>query len=211
MHTSGSEPSVRQMLATRTRKVHLELHEHLWIASLGKPELTLCRYAAVLGAYHRFYTHVEQACSNHPVPPNLSIRPARERLDADMDCLAARHASEPTPSAALPVELEFKDPLEALGALYVLHGSGFGATILNRNVRDVLPDAPRHFLAAGTERDLWQQLNQELERACHDDLARARILAGANATFQAFGRYVTRYCEDRLPMHAINCNKRTGM
>ena len=211
MDTSGSETSVRQMLATRTRKVHLELHEHVWIASLGTPDITLGRYAAVMGAYHRFYTHVEQACANHPFPPSLSIRPARERLDADMDCLAAQHGQEMLPSAELRVELEIKDPLEALGALYVLHGSGFGATILNRNVREVLPDAPRHFLGAGTERELWQELNQELERFCNDDLARARILSGATATFQAFGRFVTHYCEHGLTIDAINCNKRTGM
>lgn len=187
------------MLASGTRKVHLELHEHVWIAALGTPELTFEQYGAVLGAYHHFYLHVEQACSKHSFPQCLSLRPARERLAVDIDSLALPHCSRPAP----PVELNLAEPLEMLGALYVLHGSSFGATLLNRNVRRVLPDAPRCFLAAGTGRDRWQQLNQELERYCNDELAREKILLGANATFEAFGRFVTCHCESRLPAQRL--------
>jgi len=195
------------MLATRTRKVHLVLHRHPWISLLGSPALTLWQYGAILSAYHRFHVHVDMTAAENASAPALSLRPARERLKADIDCLDLHEDS----GLANPVPLSLSSSRQVLGALYVLHGSSFGASVLNRNVRKVLPAAPRHYLGAGADRDCWEQLNQELERHSEDELARHDILDGARATFQAFGEHVTRHCESILPaplqLHsAINKN-----
>ncbi len=190
----STRQSVRQMLAERTRQAHETLHEHPWIASLVDPGLTIGRYCTVLGAYHGFYNHVVEACSGHELPASLSLAPARDRLNYDLDCLNRYHQDNPQ----IPVELTVDGPVELLGALYVLHGSGFGATILNRNVRRVLPDAPRHFLGSGTARESWQQLILELECFSRDDLAREKLFNSASATFYAFGSHVTRYCGSRF-------------
>lgn len=179
------------MLATRTRHVHEELHQHPWISSLADPGLSIDRYGSVLGSYHAFYDFVEQAFSRYQLPACLSLGTARDLLQSDLDCLSL--GTSPGPDIAL--ELPIDSPQKLLGALYVLHGSSFGATILDRNVRQVLPEAPRHFLGARMAREQWQCLNQELERFHDDDLAREKLYSGAEATFRAFGSFVTRYCE----------------
>ncbi|ASJ75684.1 biliverdin-producing heme oxygenase [Granulosicoccus antarcticus] len=191
--TQFTVQSVRQVLATRTRQAHEALHEHPWIASLLDPELTISGYCTVLGAYHGFYQHVQEACSVHSIKSGLSLALARDRLKYDLDCLHQYHQNKPQ----IPVELIVEEPAELLGALYVLHGSSFGASILNKNVRRVLPDAPRHFLGSGTTRESWQQLINELEQFRGDDLAREKLINSASATFHAFGSHVTRYCESR--------------
>jgi len=204
MASGPLQTSVRQMLATRTRKVHENLHVHPWIASLAKPGLTISRYGVVLGAYHDFYHHLEQSCSNHPLPECLSLRPARERLSLDLNSLAAVRLATSRPC----VELTIDDPVELLGALYVLHGASFGARILNRNVRIELPDAPRHFLESSTAGDAWQPLIAELEAFANNELAREKLTHGAKATFVAFGTFVTRFCESELDQQV---QKQSGM
>ncbi len=196
MNEHCSEPdSVRQMLADRTRKVHLVLHRHPWISLLGSSALTVDQYGAILRAYHHFFAHVDTTAAEHALASSLSLEPARDRLKADIDSLALPADADTMP----PVELCLSSSRQVLGAFYVLHGSSFGASVLNRNVRAVLPAVPRHFLGARSDRACWSQLIQELERHREDDLARRDILQGAMATFEQFGEYVTRLCESIFP------------
>lgn len=182
------------MLALRTRHAHEALHVHPWIASLLRPDLTINEYCTLLGAYHSFYEHVQQAsATNRSIPASLSLALATERLQQDLECLSHLHHEKPR----IAIDLTVSDSAEQLGALYVLHGARFGAAILNKSVRQSLPDAPRHFLDSGTTLETWQLLIKELELLRHDYLAQRKLINSAIGTFRAFGTHITRYCESR--------------
>ena len=182
--------SVRQGLASRTREAHERLHAHPWIASLASPALTAGRYRLVLGAYHAFFAHVESERARLGLLPGLSLRDASHALASDLAALGdERHPRE------RPDGLRLEDGPTLLGALYVLHGAGFGGRVLGARVRATLPEAPRAYLGGGTPGALWRRLEDELERHRDDDVARERLVRGAAGTFDAFGRFVSRFCE----------------
>ena len=186
-------PSVREVLATRTREVHERLHTHPWISRLASASLTSGQYRAVLEAYHAFSVHVESARSELGVLRPLSLAPAIDALESDVAALRGD-----TDRRLRPRGLRLDDRPAVLGALYVLHGSGFGNRVLSRSVRDSLPEAPRDYLETGVPRGLWVRLEAELERLRDDDVALERLEGGAASTFDAFGRFVSWHCEAGL-------------
>jgi len=185
--------SVRQALATHTRQAHQRLHAHPWIGLLASPSLTREQYRTVMQAYRAFSCHVESARTHVGVLDFLSLAPAIEALERD---IVALHGDTDRPCR--PPILPLEDHASLLGALYVLHGSGFGNRVLGRNVRDRLPDAPRGYLDTAFVRPVWQRLEATLEALGDDGPARGRLVRGAESTFEAFGRFVSCHCEDRF-------------
>ena len=147
----------------------------------------------MLEAYHAFSVHVESARSELGVLPSLSLAPAIDTLESDVAALRGD-----TDRRLRPHGLRLDDRPTLLGALYVLHGSGFGNRVLSRSVRDSLPEAPRDYLEAGVPRGLWVRLEAELEKLRDDDVALERLGRGAAITFDAFGRFVSWHCEAGL-------------
>jgi len=181
--------SVRRQLAHDTRAVHQRLHAHPWISRLASPTLTVPDYRALLEAYRAFAGHVESTRARLDLLRPLTLAPAMDSLGADIDALHGQRGPH-----AVSVTMRLDDQPSLLGALYVIHGSGFGNRVLERCVRDTLPDAPRDFLRAGTPRALWSQLESELEELSGDSIALSRLTRSATMTFERFDDFVTRYC-----------------
>ncbi len=190
MNTLHTQPSVRKSLIENTRAAHQELHKHHWIAALARPTITSGNYHRVLIAYRAFYKHVESARAELSTYPQLSLETAISALDDDVsDQPSVEQRSEHR------ITLSLADSPSVLGALYVLHGAGFGASILNRNIKKALPTMKRSFLSAGTTQATWQQLNGELECMTNQPKAAEKLEATALETFISFGTFVTLVCE----------------
>jgi len=193
--TAAADRSIRHDLALRTAQDHQALHTHPWISSLAGPKLTAHRYMTLLSAYHAFFLAVEAQRLKLDAYPALSLRGPIDALASD---LPAEAKAEPH---SVVVDKVCPDtPPALLGALYVLHGAGFGAGTLNANVREVLPLAPREYLATGVSRELWRGLVRELNMLEADPADRDSLIQGAAATFREFGEFVTQYCEMHEPL-----------
>lgn len=183
---------VRQALAEATAPAHRALHVHPWIARLNAPDLSVQVYGQILLAYYSIYTEVEARRVAADVFAGLGLGPAVSALAADISALGKRKATR-----WCPVSAAWTEPVEILGALYVLHGSGFGARVLNASIARNLPAVPRNYFALGTSPILWRKLKGALQAFADEPAGQEKLIASANATFLRVGQAVTRHCEDR--------------
>ncbi len=181
------EISVRRAIADGTAEVHEALHHHAHIARLAAHNLQRDEYVAMLVSYLAFYTAVEEARLQTGGFDTLGLAPTIATLRQDIADLKEPLRVEP-PSLNIPTRKA------VLGALYVLHGAGFGGRTLATTVRRVLPDVPCRYLSAGTDKGLWRDLTAELEKYQDDPKGTAQIIAAANETFHIFGAFVTKSC-----------------
>ena len=182
-------PSVRRDLAAATRQAHVALHGHPWISLLSGPALTRDSYAVLMRAYRQFYHGVEERRRTVGFFDDLSLASAVAALGEDLKELKRAKITSAPPT--LP---GFSTAPAILGGLYVLHGARFGAATLKGNVSAILPDAPVHFLGSPMPARLWRDLIDRLERTGQGASTRTAIIDAANATFGAFGDYVTACC-----------------
>jgi heme oxygenase len=190
---TGAAGSVRRAVAAETRAAHEALHHHPWISRLGQHDLTLTEYSLILTAYLGFFQWVEAARKGFGLPDALSLHLAIAALHTDCNALC------PTPgmhrASTLSPDLWLLNGPQVLGALYVLHGAGFGAGTLARAISKSLPDATCAYFEAGTPVPVWRDLVRHLEEAGQEPEGERQILQGALATFGSFGRHVTALCE----------------
>jgi len=187
-HTKKHD-SIRHALADHTRCAHESLHHHHWISRLTSPSLTKDLYFLILAAYLECYRHLERSRSSLGVYESLNLRDAVANLEFD-----TAGEIDGCKSVEITQNLTIDSPFSMLGALYVLHGARFGASILNRHVSSTLPDVPRHFLQNTTPTHQWRALVTEIELLTTDRKAQQELFNGADDTFTAFGRGVTEYC-----------------
>lgn len=185
--TGKDTASVRRILADATAADHEALHEHPYISRLAAPKLSKEDYGKLLAAYHAFYTAVEQARLRRHAFAILTLGPMIDALRQDMGDMRCT-------AQAPPNNLMLETPQAVLGALYVLHGAGFGGRTLAVNLQRSLPGAPRRYLSAGTDKELWRELLACLDLSQEDEGSIARIIEGATQTFRAFGRFVSQSC-----------------
>ncbi len=181
--TTCTDGTVRQRLASATNEVHEALHHHPVLGSLLAPDLPLPTYLAILLAYRSFFAAVEERRSALGAFRALTLRPQVEALDQDLGrfCLAR------TPESLVLPWLD--TPAPTLGALYVLHGAGFGGRVLARHVARSQPDAPRRFLATGPSPTTWRALEKNLELVGTTDYA--ALERGAQQAFSHLARRVS--------------------
>lgn len=179
----------RAILAARTRHAHEALHDHEWIGQLSSPALRYETYRSLLRAYYLFFHHVEETRHASRVFHALSLSQAIHALRRDLILMSAEDLG-----GAPHVPLTLTTDYEILGALYVLHGSRFGARILARNVSSTLPGVPATFLNCNVPKVQWNTLLKNLDRVGSSAQAVAPIVSAANRTFRAFGDHVTRSC-----------------
>lgn len=179
--------NVRRVLADATAAEHEALHVHPQLSRLAAPNLSSEDYTALLKAYHAFYTAIEQARLRKHVFAALTLAPMIDALRQDMVDMGCASLA-PTDDVTLDT------PQAVLGALYVLHGAGFGGRTLAANLKRSLPDAPQRYFSIGTEKELWRELQSCLELSNGDEHAIARIVESANKTFRAFGHFVSQTC-----------------
>lgn len=183
--------SVRRKLANATAQPHESLHSHPWIASLTDPDLTCERYSLVLSAYLRFFQAVEGVRVRMGAFTECALNSNIEALSRDTE------GCYPLYSDAVHADLTHAEgSCDALiGALYVVHGAGFGAKTLGAAVMTNLPGAKCEYLSAGTSPKLWRSLLAELERLGGSPARQEVVFDAAAQTFASFGRFVTSFCE----------------
>ena len=185
--------SVRKRLAAAKAKEHESLHSHRWIASLTDPELTPQRYRLVLSAYLQFFTAIEGLRLRMEAFPHLSLQRAIDALLQDTQNTAV----QPFYCGGRVVEHAAMSCDALIGALYVVHGAGFGARTLAPAVRAALPEAGCAYLESATAPSLWRALVADLECLAQSRARQAVVIDSAAATFAEFGRFVARYCDSR--------------
>lgn len=183
--------SVRQRLARATAPDHNALHVHPWISKLAQPDLDLGTYAKVLRAYHAFFLNIEVVRHDLDAFSQLSLGLQIEAMEDDLH--GFNFPIESPQEDRVPLRNDA--PWGVLGALYVLHGAGFGAKTLNSNVKTALPHASRKYLSLGTPTDVWRNLISQLERSQGLGREQGVLFEGASETFKRFGQSVTTYCE----------------
>jgi len=207
-----STSSVRQRLAQATAPEHTALHTHPWISQLAHPELDLADYATILTAYLTFFCQIEATRKNLNVFEHLSLCGQIAAIEQDLLITGIDVPSFGTDCKPLADQ----KPLAVLGALYVLHGAGFGAKTLNVNVRKTLPSAPRNYLSLGTTACVWRDLLSILECTASNCAEQQILFKGAALTFERFGRSVTQICEgsaghrQSITMHAQLVGRKIG-
>ncbi len=182
--------SFRRTLAEATAPEHEALHTHPWISRLAEPDLARPSYEVILGGYREFLTCAETVRQTLDVYAEFSLADPLSALDEDLAHWKPDPTVPPRPC------LGFADSGTAmLGVLYVLHGSGFGASILARQVRQALPGISTAFLGAGTPTGLWRALVQAFEEQARDPSDQRAIISAARSTFCRFGSHMSEYCE----------------
>lgn len=183
--------SVRQALARYTEPEHEALHVHPWISRLARPDLDPGTYAKIMAAYHAFFCGIDATRRKTGVFANFSPGPQIAAMESDMAALGCRAY----PFSGVRRTWVEENRWGVLGALYVLHGSGFAAKTLNANVKKALPDAPRAYLSLGTSKDVWCSLISEIETSQSNRVEKDLLFEGAAQTFRAFGQWVNDVCE----------------
>jgi heme oxygenase len=183
--------SVRRSLAIATAEEHERLHDHPWIASLLEPGLTADRYCLIMSAYLEFFQSLEELRLGMNALAECSLRSNIEALRRDT--IGGESYCRPMVQIDLAHVALSRDAL--LGALYVVHGAGFGARTLLNAVQTALPGAGVSYLSGGTAPQLWRALLAELERLADAPWRQQDLCDSAAETFVSFGRFVTDYCE----------------
>ena len=179
---------VRQALVLATRDAHEALHEHARIAPLMRSDLTVDVYRDLLIDYFILYTNLEAQRAAASWWPALSLEPLVSALRWDLSDLGT-----PRPAfERVETGLELASDDAVLGALYVLHGASFGASVIGSAIARTLPHSPCRFFSRpqGLARR-WRRLLASLETTGKAEPKRQAIIAGADATFLHFGTFLS--------------------
>jgi heme oxygenase len=183
-------------LRAGTRDAHACIETVPALERLLAPDLGTAEYVAVLQHMHGFLAAVEPrssgALADYADAASLLDGHRLHALAEDLDWFEA--ASEPLIGAP-----EFAGPAAALGALYVIEGSGLGGRVIARHLAanlGVTPGKGGSFYGGPTAdgaRLRWQRVCALLDaaeprdgRAGEDDTA----VAGALATFRSLDRWM---------------------
>jgi heme oxygenase len=195
---SHADPSRRlALLRAGTADAHARIETVPALARLLAPDLTSADYIAVLRHMHGFLAAWEPAVA-------ASLRnacpPAAALLDGARLCALAEdlawYGAASRPLAEPPRGLP--EPDAALGALYVIEGSGLGARVIGRHLGPTLgvgPGTGGSFYCGATAagaRARWQRLQAVLDMPAPHGAADDRLVAGANATFACLERWMRR-------------------
>lgn len=208
---AGGAPRSRlEMLRAGTRQAHADIEAVPALGLLMRPELTMAAYGRILQHLHGFHAAVEPmvAAELTDYPDALAMLDgARPRALADDLSWLGIASATPTP----PPIPELCCAPAALGALYVIEGSGLGARVIARQLRDSLDVGPGHGGSyycgqdADAARQRWRRLCTVLEgpmagpvapkadlhdAECHDP--ESHMLAGACDTFRCLAAWMRR-------------------
>jgi heme oxygenase len=173
----GVEPcSVRSQIAKSTRQAHEALHVHPVLSRLISPDINADEYRKILVAHLSFYQAAEDARQLFALLPSLSFDPALRSLREDLD----------DNSVLRTQELPITSRLEALGMLYVLYGSSFGAKVILRNLEATISDKKHVFFSRRVNINAWQTLLGAMEEYHSQQNKISEVALGSEKTFFAF-------------------------
>jgi heme oxygenase len=167
-----------------TSETHARIETVPALARLLAPDLGTADYVTVLRAMHAFLAGIEPA-----VARALAARPdAAALLDGSRPRALAEDLAWYGAAAPPPIDAPaLSDTEAALGALYVIEGSGLGARVIARHLADTLgvaPGAGASFYggqSAEAARLRWRRLCAVLDTPA----APGDLVAGALAAFEA--------------------------
>lgn len=161
--------SVRDTLKTATFDSHQALHRHALFSRLIAPDLTKEHYIAANLALLGTFQSIEAARTMEDVWPRLHLSAQIAALSEDVE------------GATAPIaDISLDSAPAILGALYVAHGSAFGARLMARAVAYALPDVSRAYLGL-RDPHLWIVVCATLEQMRDWEVDDA--IDGANAVF----------------------------
>lgn len=175
--------TLRQRLKQETRDIHLRLEQESQLAALTSPTLTLDQYANILQKKHRLYQALEPKIQRHLHFDYVSkIR----WLEMDLERMSIN------PIDAQPPAIDFPQPDEALGALYVIEGSTLGSQLITRHLGNSLPQLPHHFFS-GYKAETGMRWKKYLSFLAQMEpkIDASRVVAGAQRTFEVIGHAFT--------------------
>lgn len=180
-------------LRAGTRDAHAQIETVPALSRLLAHDLQRHEYIAVLRHMEAFHAAIEPAIAAALAPlPEAAAMLDGSRPAALMADLAWFGVSPLLPLAAPPDLPQFEGPADALGALYVIEGSGLGGRVIARHLSDrlgVAAGAGGSFygrLSAEEARSRWQLLSRILEAPVAGDV----VVAGALATFSSLDRWL---------------------
>ncbi|WP_227271571.1 heme oxygenase-like domain-containing protein [Roseobacter weihaiensis] len=159
-----TDQGVRKRLRAAIHHQHMAMHEHPLMAPLLQQELTMRQLEATAVVSCLAMGVVETERAKHGAWSELSLHGHLEALKDDLPDL--HHVPN---HAALP---QLQTVHSLLGALYVMHGSAFGAATLKKSVLRALPNAPTSFFL-NCEVETWRCLCNALEALSAPEAAQA--------------------------------------
>ena len=182
--------NLRERLRVVTREAHLRLEAEV---DFDNRLTSLAAYRSFLEDFYRFVRPLEAALAKLDLA-SLGIDTDTRRklpwIEADLKDLG--HTAESLENLPAFGDVPaFTDPLDALGALYVLEGSSLGRQVMLLKLRARLGigrgRAGRFFSGYGNETgQMWQSFVAILNNAGTSPIAARRIETAALATFAAF-------------------------
>ncbi len=178
-------------LRAATQDAHARVEAAPALARLMAPDIMRYEYIAILQHMHALYSHLEPV-----VAVELETRPdAAAMLDGSRPRrLADDLAWFGAPTILPPPLPELNGPEAALGALYVIEGSGLGGRVIGRHLAEnlgVKAGAGGSFfcgLDAETARLRWSRLGAVLASPAIGNASAADSIAGAVKAFEFFER-----------------------
>lgn len=179
-------PALRDVLRLATAEVHERLHRHPGFAAVQAGTIDHAAYAALLIRIYGFYRPFEAAAQ---------VDPQRTRwLEIDLAALGVDVARQEKLARCTMFTVPLS-PDYVLGARYVVEGSSLGGRGMARQL-DVLlgsdaSDGRRFFSGYGSETGVvWRDYLLRLSEVSGAEQKRARIVAGATATFAIFEQWL---------------------
>ena len=185
-----------QDLPHRLRHETADLHRRTE-ETVGLPGSVRSRagYAALLRRLHELHAAVETRWAEHAwagswAAVGVDVDAHRRSADLATDLRLLPDGDPDGTGAAVPDLAALPAGFPALlGSLYVLEGSSLGGRMLAPAIREQVGDVPTTFFAGeGRHPAAWRSVQAALRRFDGDADG---VVAGARATFVAFGRHVS--------------------
>jgi heme oxygenase len=173
---------MRRYLATQTADLHESLHSHTLFTITGSAGNTKQKCLDFHKVFWRYYYGLEAAMRSFPELTQFS-------LVKEYALISSEYGEIDLPDCT-PRLRSFE---EALGALYVAHGTAFGRSSLAQLVRDSGNSASL-FLQKKPDANLWRQLLSVLDQAGETAENRRDCLSGAIKSFEYFEECADRMC-----------------
>ncbi|WP_435661641.1 hypothetical protein [Leisingera caerulea] len=187
--------SARVWLREATHRLHLDLHKHPLYRRLPEPDLTCQELRATAAVTYSAAAVVESSRASRQIWPEISLSDHLQDLARDL----GDQACLPPP----PGQAHLTTDAGLLGALYVIHGSAFGAASLAKSVRRAVPSAPRSFLMPRNT-EAWQYLCRLLDAVPAAELP--LLAQGAKEVFRNYkllADFQLEICRAAIPSGAI--------
>lgn len=167
----------RLWLRDETHRLHLDLHAHPLYLRLPAPDLTYQELRATAAVTYSAAAEAEATRARRRIWPEISLSDHLQALERDLGdaaCLVPHSGQSYLNTDA-----------GLLGALYVIHGSAFGAASLANSIWRTVPSAPRTFVVPRNTQ-AWRFLCQLLDDVPAADLP--LLAEGAKEVFRNYKR-----------------------